>query len=338
MHKTKILFLLKKNSEYGYQIGVRSGLYNSVNMLSKEIEKNFLAEVKIAICIDGNSIDKELHDYKPNIAIIEALWVTPDKLKELRKLHPNIMFVVRIHSEIPFLSNEGIAIDWIKGYQTISSTIVGFNSKNAFDLFSKVLKGDFLYLPNVYDSELVDNIKCHASRRFKQGSELNIGCFGAIRPMKNQLFQAFLAIIFADKYKLKLKFHVNGTRIEQKGEPVLKNLRALFKDSNHELIEHPWMDREEFLDLVSKMDLGMQLSLNESFNIVAADFVAMGVPIVVSETIDWMPSHLTANIEYYDDILSKMNYALKHAKYSCISQKLHLINYNINSILEWRNL
>jgi hypothetical protein len=40
------------------------------------------------------------------------------------------------------------------------------------------------------------------------------------------------------------------------------------------------------------MDIGMQVSLSESFNIVSADFVSMGVPIVVSNDIEWISGDL----------------------------------------------
>jgi hypothetical protein len=83
--------------------------------------------------------------------------------------------------------------------------------------------------------------------------------------------------------------------VEGNGEQALKNLRSLFPIRGHQLVEHPWLNHGEFLELVSTMDLGMQVSLTESFNIVAADFVARGVPIVVSTDIAWMPKMTQAD-------------------------------------------
>ena len=93
-----------------------------------------------------------------------------------------------------------------------------------------------------------------------------------------------------------LYFHINGTRVEGNGQPVLKNIRKLFESSRkHRLVEHSWMPHTDFLDLVESMDLGMQVSFSESFNIVAADFVAVGKPIVVSSEIDWVAKRFYAD-------------------------------------------
>ena len=110
-----------------------------------------------------------------------------------------------------------------------------------------------------------------------------------LRLLKNHCQQAFWAIQFANKINKKLHFHVNVSEHEtNQTSPVLKNLKAIFKDTNHKLIEHTWMPHEDFIELVKKMDFGMQLSFTETFNIVAADFVGSNVPIIVSNV--YIPS------------------------------------------------
>lgn len=333
-----ILFLLKKNNEYGYQIGVRSGLYNSVQMLVKELRKTYQTNVEMEICIDGNSIDRYLHKHKPRIAIIEAIWVTPEKLKELTELHKRTLFIVRLHSETPFLANEGIAVERINEYAKLSRVYVSFNSLEAMYDFQYLHP---LYLPNVYASQHLPCIDCSKletiwRRRYKE--ELNVGCFGAIRPMKNQLQQALTAIKFAEYVGKTLNFHINATRTEQKGDNVLKNLRALFKDSPHKLVEHPWMEREDFLKVVAEMDLGMQFSMSESFNIVTADLISQGVPTVVSPAIEWMPSPLKTKDFDSKSLLSALNWAYWHPRTACRKQKKALISYNEKAIKAWRLL
>jgi len=46
------------------------------------------------------------------------------------------------------------------------------------------------------------------------------------------------------------------------------------------------MDHSDFISIVKSMDIGMQVSLSESFNIVAADFVSNGIPLVGSPDIE----------------------------------------------------
>lgn len=332
--KNKILFLLKKNGGYGYQIGVRSGMYNSVSMLVKQLKLQLNADVHLEIAVDGNEIDKFIHQYNPSIVIIEAIWATGDKVRELTKLHPKVVFIIRIHSEVPFIANEGVAIERIKDYDKIPRVVPAFNSLEALGDFQAILSNQCLYLPNVYDLSEADNVECrHAGY---MGRVFNIGCFGAIRPMKNQLLQAIGAIKFADSIGKHLKFHINGTRLEQKGEPVLKNIRALFADSKHDLVEHPWMEREEFLNVVSDMDMGLQLSLTESFNIVTADFISQGVPIVVSPTIEWMPDKLTARDFSSEAMVETMRWAYRKPQTACNAQLVALFKYNKVALKAWQ--
>ena len=122
----------------------------------------------------------------------------------------------------------------------------------------------------------------------KQKNTIKIASFGAIRPLKNQLIQAIAAIEFANQENLKLEFHINGTRIENNGDPVLKNIRSLFKNSEHELIEHLWMEHDKFIELLQSMDISMQVSFSETYNIVTADAVNSKIPVVVSPEIKWV--------------------------------------------------
>ena len=46
----------------------------------------------------------------------------------------------------------------------------------------------------------------------------------------------------------------------------------------------------EFIYLVSKMDIGLQVSLSETYNIVTADFVNQEVPVITSKEIPFVSS------------------------------------------------
>jgi glycosyltransferase involved in cell wall biosynthesis len=125
---------------------------------------------------------------------------------------------------------------------------------------------------------------------------INVGCFGAIRPLKNHLTQAIAAMVFADNLRHRLRFHANATRIEGRGEPILHNLQALFAHSRHELVEHDWLDHDAFLDLLGGgVDVALQVSFSETFNIVSADAVACGVPVIASPAVPWLGAYAMAN-------------------------------------------
>jgi hypothetical protein len=329
----KILFLLKKNLIYGSQHSViaKSGLLNSARITAHQLHKHLKVHTEIEICVDGNEIDKFLHKHRPQICIIEALWVTPDKLRELIRLHKRIIFVVLIHSEVPFLANEGNAISWIREYNDIERVYPAFNSEKTAEQFGELGIYD-LYLPNVYHD--VDK-----KDRHKQDNcgVVHVGAFGAIRPFKNQLIQAMAAIVFAEKNKLVLHFHMNTTRLEQAGEPVLKNIKALFEGTPHKLIEHGWMERDNFLHVVSHMDVGLQVSFSESFNIISADFVHENVPIVVSKTIDWMPESQMVGTEDMDAIVQLMERSINHRN-SVVRKSIRYLNrYNKRALDAWED-
>lgn len=279
----KVLFVLKRGG-YGNKYGYGStGLFNSSKFVVDMLNDNGI-EAKEVVVTDNNDIDREVFTFKPDVVFIEALWVVPEKFDILKKLHPRVRWVVRVHSDIPFLANEGISVDWIFGYLA-RDVEVAFNDHKTFKSFRAIDQkpGDYpkiAYLPNFYP------VRNHGGSH-KHRIDLHIGCFGAIRPLKNQLTQAVAAIKYADSVCRTLRFYVNATRLEGGGENIIKNLRALFANTQHELVEVPWLNRADFLKLLRQMDLAMCVSFTETFCIVAADAVSVDVPLVCSDQVPW---------------------------------------------------
>lgn len=310
----RILFILKRKHDYygtEIHIGLSTGLYNSAVyidlMLSSEKIKS-----KIVVVEDNNSIDKEVSEFKPTHVIIEALWVVPEKFDILSKLHPTVKWFVRLHSQLPFISLEGIAMKWIFSYIENPNITIGINSPEMLNeiRFIARIKMDWknneehhkiIYLPNYYPT----------AKKLKKldydKDSVDVSCFGAIRPLKNHLIQAVSAIKFAEKIGKKLNFHINGDRVEQKGDSILRNLIELFDNlPEHTLVLHEWLKKDYFLELCSKMDIGLQCSFSETFNIVGADMVSQGVPLVGSAEIVWLDVLSIANPTKSDDIAKKL--------------------------------
>lgn len=335
----KVLILIKKSEIKDEYLYCPTGLYNSANFVKNALKKYFGIEAKVQTVIDGNSIDKAVHDYKPTHVILEAIWVTPDKIKELVKLHHRKHWIIRIHSKTPFLANEGNAIDWIKQFGWIAHRYknlqIAFNAKETYKEFRELGIKDTVYLPNFYIPSPEAHKKIE-SPIFDDPTGIHIGCFGAIRPMKNQLIQAVSAIEFAKSIHKKLYFHINGERLEQGGNSVLKNIIALFNGTENELIKWPWLAHGEFVSLIKNMDLGMQVSMSESFNIVTADFVNNNVPIVVSEAVDWMPWFTRADAGEMKSIVKKLSFAHNWGWFWKAGSKLALDTYNVDSFFAWK--
>lgn len=290
--KPKIQFILKRREDIGQdpsysQNGVSTGLLNSASFVVDMLKSNGF-DVDLVVVTDNNCIDREVTRFKPDYCIIEALWVVPEKFDVLSKLHPSVKWIVRLHSETPFIACEGIALKWFFEYIKKPNVYVGINAPRFLYEMQELTKAahldcsKILYLPNAYPLEF------HKKAFDKKKDMIDIGCFGAVRPLKNHLMQAHAAIVFADRIGKKLNFHINIGRTEMKGEPVLHNLIGLFQHQpNHQLVMHQWCPHNEFKQIVRSMDIGMQVSFSETFNIVTADLISEGVPIVVSKEVPW---------------------------------------------------
>lgn len=335
--KPKILFISNKRSlpysDANCQVKTQllaSGLSNSINFVVQMLKKQGY-DAKYEQVIDGNSIDKVVSIEKPNIVIIEAIWTTPAKIQELVKLHKKVKWIIRIHSEIPFLANEGNAINWLKQFSNIPNVFVAANSDRAEKELQLILERDVFYLPNYYPVDKSLYIKKPV------GASIDVGCFGAIRPMKNQLLQALAAIQFAKDINKSLKFHINIGREETGGNNVLKNLRALFENQpNAELIEHPWASHEDFLEIIKKIDIGMQASLSETYNIVTADMVNKFIPVVVSNEIRWVKDEFKCNPTSFKELLLTLHFCYNSIGFYIIQEnKQKLAENSEKSIVIW---
>ncbi len=260
---------------------------------------------------DSNGIHREIVKHHADIVVIEAFWVPPAKFDELKRVCPKVVFIVRNHSDLSFLSQEGMALGWILEYVQKTNVVMTCNSPPAVDevqfLADKVDSArPIVYLPNYYPTK-----DALPEKERSVSNVIKIGCFGAIRPLKNQLSQAVAALKFARKHGKILHWHINGTRLEGGGGPILKNILEMFDHFSDDRVElHDWMPHDEFLEVVSDMDVVTQVSFSETFCIVAADATVMGVPIVVSKQVPWASGEFRALPNDTDDIAEKIKKAL----------------------------
>ena len=154
--------------------------------------------------------------------------------------------------------------------------------------------------------------------------------FRSIRPLKNQLIQAISAIEFGNSIGKSIHFHINATRIEGKGDPILKNIENLFiNNPKHKLIKHEWMNHHDFTHVIKTMDIGMQVSYSETFNIVTADFVNKNIPVVVSPEIFWVTDAFKADPNSVNSIKSKLKFVWVFRKLGLQKlNKMKLETYN----------
>jgi len=298
---------------------------------------------QVEVVTDNNDIDRVVTLHKPTYVIIEALWVVPAKFEVLCKLHPKVMWIIRLHSNFPFLANEGIAFQWIGEYVTYPTVFIGLNSPRALNQIRYYCQQKMswttnetiervIYLPNYYPQD-------YTTKPFnKRRKYIDISCFGAIRPFKNHVTQAMAAIEFADRIGKKLRFHINVGRTEQRGDSIIKNLEYLFESiahCGHELIKHEWTPGEDFVQLCGRMDIALQVSLSETFNIVGADSISQGVPLVGSSEIPWISGLFTANPTNSNSIHRKLMLAYHFPQINVTLNQRKLTRYTDNTEHIW---
>ncbi len=345
---SRSLFLLKLREDYStnpvYSTSpqIATGMWNSAKFVVDELIAAG-EEADIGVLVDGNSIDVAAVAYNPTHVFIEGLWVTPAKMRELMALtrHQNRKWIVRIHSDIPFLATEGIAMEWIAEYLK-DGVIVAPNDAHAYDQLkwqfehlaiapASTLAEQLIYLPNCYPVQDFMPIKTVV-----EGPELHIACFGAFRPLKNHLNQAFAALKFAEQQNKKLVFHVNN-RLDQGGQPVAKNIQGLFNSIDPavaELVVHGWEDRDTFINSLRACDLLMQVSMSETFNIVAADALLAGIPVVLSKEIVWAYP-MTADPQDVSDIVEKLDLTWRLRSFTIQKNRVNLSRFAAVSSRLW---
>lgn len=321
----------RKNIIYPLGLGV------SAQNVASLLEKNGIKSEVMPIW-DGYDIDNLLKSM-PTVthAVLEAPFIGATDLdKVLLKNHPNVKFMVRCHSQIAFLQVEPGAIKLIKDYLILQNKTNNFdfssNSDRLTNFLSKGYDSNCVFLPNLYDMNQTKPI----AKQTNTDDTLKISSFGATRTLKNHTTSAAAAILLTKQLNKKLEFYVNVNR-EEHGQGVLQSLKNMFDGlENAKLVEVPWSNWEDFKTVVAQMDLCMQMSFSETFNLCSADSSALGIPSVVSEAISWLPNEWKANPDDPQNIVEIANKILNDRNASQKAMKA-LENHNKSGIKIWMN-
>lgn len=269
-------------------------------------------------------------------AIIEAPWVHAKHMQELLMEHPTVHFVCRNHSQIGFLQVEAGAIKMIRDYFGLQESFLNFtysaNNSRYCDYAEKTYRGRCVYLPNLYDLD-------RSARKHPVSHDhraLRIASFGSLRLLKNHTTSAAAAQLIARSRNCDLEFWISTGR-EEHGKGLHLALQNMFRGMpGMKLVENPWQSWDQFRHTVSHMDLLMQPSFTETFNIVSADACAEGVPVVGSDAIEWLPAHWQANVDDPADIARIGNYLLSDIHAASEGLK-SLTKYLDSAIITWKD-
>lgn len=257
--------------------------------------------------VDGRAAERQ--EVEPSHVVIYAPWIATELLARIADEFPSVVFVVVSHSNFGFLAADPHAVKLMRETAELQLTThnvrTGGNCRRFTDAATQVLGVEVDYLPNMMPLDE----HWPRARSMWAGDCLRLGLFGAARILKNGLTGAAAACELAHTLRVPTELHVTadgddgGTyrAIEElcEGVPHLKLLRT------------GWLPWPALLRLTGHMHLILQPSFTESFNCVAAEAVRMGVPVVGSDAIDWLPHRWRADTDDAGDVARVAEYLIK---------------------------
>jgi len=242
-----------------------------------------------------NSIDRYNDTNKKRLThvVISAPWLSEHDMKNLICHFPDIEFVVLSHSNVGFLQADPCGVELFRRYAELSKTYknlrVGGNCTRFIKWFEVAYKESCVCLPNIYPVERISH------KRWDGISPIKIGAFGAIRPEKNFMTAAAGALAIQSMTGIPIELHMStgGDGCKSSTLPAIVQMTENIEGVT--LVRHDWNNWDQFIKLIAEMDLLIQVSYTESFNMVTADGVSVGVPTVVSPVIFWAPESWMAN-------------------------------------------
>ena len=235
--------------------------------------------------------------------VISAPFLPSADVQDMAITNRSIHFAIASHSNIGFLSADSGAFRLCREYLHVQAEVPNFRLAGNSDRLAKWIKDVYECpcetLPNLY---YLDGVNSNPNRPAFKGDTLRVGCFGALRPLKNTLSAGAAALQIARHLRVDLEFWISTKRVE--GAPNFPaSLREMFAGVHWaKIVENEWESWNRFRQTVRHMDLLMQPSYTESFNVVTADGIAAGMPSVVGPAISWAPPSWKANVDDPDSL------------------------------------
>jgi hypothetical protein len=234
--------------------------------------------------------------------VIYAPWITVYDLKALLEHFNYIRCLILSHSNVGFLQADHLGVELLRHYidltQVYPNLQVGGNSYKFVKWLNNAFDVEGILLPNLYP--LAKGTKMKPA--WDDISPIKIGIFGSPRPQKNFMSAVGAAILIQRKLGVDVEIHMNAD-VEDVNNPVTVAIAQMLEGLDHiKLVIHTWADWLDFIQIVGDMDLLLQPSYTESFNMVTADGISVGVPSVASSAIYWAPPCWKAEVDDCNDI------------------------------------
>lgn len=266
--------------------------------------------------------------------VISAPWISSPVIQDAINQFPDVQFAVNCHSNVGFLQADTFGVKLLREYMDIEKGTQNFcvagNSKKFCRWVNRAYSSECLYLPNAY---YLDQ-HSRSNRPVFSGGVLRIGAFGAIRAEKNFMSAAGAVLEMANDLKVDTELWVSSGGPEGVNY-ILNSMHALLDNiPGIKIVNSHWSSWPEFRRIVGSMNLLLQVSYTESFNMVTADGIAQGVPTVVSDAIDWVPAHWQAFMDDVNDI-ARAGERLLHDVRAPHDGLVHLERHNADAVKAW---
>jgi glycosyltransferase involved in cell wall biosynthesis len=226
-------------------------------------------------------------EVRPTHVILAAPWIPTNDIAVMAAAFPEVVFVVVSHSNVGFLAADPHAIRLLRETADLQlathNVFVGGNSTKFTDWATEAWGVNAVWLPNLYSTA---ETFPHHDRRW-QGGALRLGLFGANRPLKNFLSGAAAAVELARRLHVPIELLLSSGRHEGGNFRALEEMTENI--ANLRVTHTGWLPWPSFRRLLRTVDLVFQVSYTETFNVVTADAIAEGVPVVASDVIEWVP-------------------------------------------------
>ena len=286
--------------------------------------------------INAEDLRRRLQASPAEQVIVSAPWIPSNELQALGNDFPDTQFSVNCHSNVGFLQADRNGVKLVREVMELEAGSANIhlagNSRRFCEWTRFAFGAPCAYLPNLY---YLNNEPVPHPRPFCGGT-LKIGVFGATRPLKNMMSAAGAALEISRSLRSPLELWVSAGRTEGGGEVVLGAVKEMLTGlPGVSLVLNGWQTWPQFRKTVGSMNLLLQPSYTESFNMVTADGVAEGVSSVVSSAIDWAPDDWKADV---DDALeiARVGRRLLHDPMAPSEGRRALINYVTDGVLAYR--
>lgn len=269
-----------------------------------------------------------------HVIISAPSWIQPVDFSSLAFDYPDTTFVQLNHSGAAYLSIDKYGIRNIRDVAALSQTVhnirVAANNERVARFVATSFGVDCLYLPNLYDTESYVPFVPK-----KIGSTIRIGSFGASRPWKNQLCAAEASVMIGKALGCDVELYVNSKRPDG-GERMIESRQELFHQlPGCKIVDVPWASWPHFRDITASMNLLVQPSFDETFNVCTADGIAEGVPSVTTSALEWTPESWWARAEDPHSIM-RVGVGLLHSSGHAVEEgRTNLKKYVSTALHRW---